>query len=762
MQRVMVFVVLLAGMASNVQAQEYRLREPSAEEYLMHVVETFDEYEAGDAKNLEIQARYSNLQDQDTKLIFDAYFSLYEVRVQLAGRDWWNQQIILAWLNENSINLNDETELKFSQIIPGYDDEIEYEIEVTPHDFNADGDPEWWLIATDQSLYFQYLIIDGEPGNYHLVKSPLPWSGFGFGYWEEQSGAIKSLGFKDVNADDIPEWILVTGCIGGNYKHHGALYILSWQNDELVDLAPEGRGEGTLSYAESDYDDCIPPHSVRWNFVNLDNDSALEIQQRQEVSSYRWAGKGRPYDGVEIFDWDSTSNRYVYTGREYDHCEISAWCSAQAGHEALWNNDYEAAIPFFERSLELFSQIGFSPSERLESSWINEYIDYTSVRLALAYSVVGRDADAAAVIETLEEHNGEYTAGLVTAVQQAYENDPSARSLCFTLYNYFNDYYLFGSFTNMWAQEIPYPLERFEVPPRDVVERSGCDAPGLVLSSNKFPLGESVVSRIKASGLRIRSTTTADLNNDGYYEWLIEYSPLQVPILFIADPESNSYKPIRPNIGSPVGINDIFLWSIPEINSPILVVSTSPWVGAFSSIEVAPPCNDQIPEDYGWIELWSLDEETLTMRQAFPSCGAYDPFRIFPDGVGSIELRAYRERNLYKGDYVELATTYMWDSETQQYIYFDSGEVIDPTMQDVWGAFEVRDYGAALRIVDALIKSPPEDSEEAGSEFERRYWRALTLEMLNRPDEALADYVTIYETTPNSSWGRLAALHFTE
>ncbi|MEQ8671820.1 MAG: hypothetical protein RLP44_05090 [Aggregatilineales bacterium] len=40
------------------------------------------------------------------------------------------------------------------------------------------------------------------------------------------------------------------------------------------------------------------------------------------------------------------------------------------------------------------------------------------------------------------------------------------------------------------------------------------------------------------------------------------------------------------------------------------------------------------------------------------------------------------------------------------------------------------------------------------------YWRALALESLNRPDEALAEYVAIYEAAPESAWGMLAALHF--
>jgi hypothetical protein len=39
------------------------------------------------------------------------------------------------------------------------------------------------------------------------------------------------------------------------------------------------------------------------------------------------------------------------------------------------------------------------------------------------------------------------------------------------------------------------------------------------------------------------------------------------------------------------------------------------------------------------------------------------------------------------------------------------------------------------------------------------YLRALALEALNRPDEALAEYIAITEAAPESAWGMLAALH---
>jgi hypothetical protein len=36
----------------------------------------------------------------------------------------------------------------------------------------------------------------------------------------------------------------------------------------------------------------------------------------------------------------------------------------------------------------------------------------------------------------------------------------------------------------------------------------------------------------------------------------------------------------------------------------------------------------------------------------------------------------------------------------------------------------------------------------------------LTLELMGEFDDALAEYVTIYDAAPESAWGMLAALHF--
>ena len=60
--------------------------------------------------------------------------------------------------------------------------------------------------------------------------------------------------------------------------------------------------------------------------------------------------------------------------------------------------------------------------------------------------------------------------------------------------------------------------------------------------------------------------------------------------------------------------------------------------------------------------------------------------------------------------------------------------------------------------MDAVLANPPEGIDPAFL-LAVHYRRALILESLDRFDEALADYVAIYEAAPESAWGMLAALH---
>ncbi|HEX2908808.1 MAG TPA: hypothetical protein VHO69_18195, partial [Phototrophicaceae bacterium] len=70
-------------------------------------------------------------------------------------------------------------------------------------------------------------------------------------------------------------------------------------------------------------------------------------------------------------------------------------------------------------------------------------------------------------------------------------------------------------------------------------------------------------------------------------------------------------------------------------------------------------------------------------------------------------------------------------------------------------AFDADNYEVVLQIVEKHQDSGSEDDN-----MQMRYYRALALEALHRPDEALAEYIAIAEAAPDSAWAKLAVLHF--
>jgi hypothetical protein len=80
-----------------------------------------------------------------------------------------------------------------------------------------------------------------------------------------------------------------------------------------------------------------------------------------------------------------------------------------------------------------------------------------------------------------------------------------------------------------------------------------------------------------------------------------------------------------------------------------------------------------------------------------------------------------------------------------------------PTYFQVRTAFAQVDFALALEILTTALSQPEPRDPSLVEAF--HYYRALTLEAVNRPDEAQTEYVAIYEAAPESAWGMLAALH---
>lgn len=162
-----------------------------------------------------------------------------------------------------------------------------------------------------------------------------------------------------------------------------------------------------------------------------------------------------------------------------------------------------------------------------------------------------------------------------------------------------------------------------------------------------------------------------------------------------------------------------------------------------------------------------------------PLCGWQDLTTLFGDETDLHELQAAMLTLIGPDQAVITPATYTWSDEAQTYVLTTPAEATPtpmaaiptevPTQQPVYtlsdysfsqlrAAFGAENYASVIEIADAAFAAEPERNS-AWFEPAFRYYRALALEALNRPDEALIEYVTLIETAQESSWEILATLH---
>ena len=114
---------------------------------------------------------------------------------------------------------------------------------------------------------------------------------------------------------------------------------------------------------------------------------------------------------------------------------------------------------------------------------------------------------------------------------------------------------------------------------------------------------------------------------------------------------------------------------------------------------------------------------------------------------------------------------YEWDTESQTYIQVfeseETSEISTPTPprsvypafrnHDPFRLFDQAEYERFIEYRDEALELGADATDDKLLQW--RYFTALALESLNRPDEALNEYIAVYEIAPNSAWGMLAGLH---
>lgn len=332
-------LLLLLLSISFVQAQEsdalYRLRQPTATEYVSAIqaiaeAAPFDSDTTespsgliGDAIDAVLFRRYPDLDNVDWLTLSKVYnqllinLPLFSIR---RDQQAWNQAIIRSYLHAHPMELARIRHFQFA----------EYDIFVTPRDFNSDGVDEYLLDvrtyssnfdrATCEGLvnYVDYLIVQPEADRYRFIDTPSLWHAPNAGRMYTGTGSIDQLDFRDINDDGLPEWILVEGAItfggpGMGYEDGGRLYVLGWRDNAIVDLTPLRLSGWDIAentdYLGQETIGCVPyPPDVRWQFENIDVDPALEILQQQSYTD-NWFCE---LIETKIFDWSPDEDTYIF------------------------------------------------------------------------------------------------------------------------------------------------------------------------------------------------------------------------------------------------------------------------------------------------------------------------------------------------------------------------------------------------------------------------------------------------------------------
>ncbi len=800
---VLIFALILTAQAQDDSA--YRLRYPTAEAVLQTVVDEAPDLQseltspffANSFSTISevVLYRYPDFSQTPFRSLLQAYDALDLGRTDVIQRGEWVRRMVAAWILERGIDLAATTKITFE----------DFHITVIPRDFNSDGVNEYLLDMTkgepvdrercvEQAEVVDYLVAQETPTGYRFIETGLPWKGNApSGRYSYGDGGIVEERFEDLNGDGLPEWVVLisgetAGGPGMGYVDYGQLFVLGWQQDGLVDLVPEydpvsgNHADTTLFGApEADCSETGPyPLTVSWEFLKPDSATPARILQSQRFED-NWKCQRTE---TRTFEWDAATQRYHYVETGIVYAEATQNCVQRNAEEIMWTGDYAAAIPIFERALTLETlDVNLDESFNYPRS-LNQYL---RARLALAYLMTGQGDRADPLLEALTNETIQDVAidRLVDALSTSRENNLSPLEICVAAY---------GRFTfESYPATDRIPQIRVGYTGDDLFyngnnpyqpENIGCDAPGLLrstLDAKPIEIGLSPVTYLQNLGLAVQRSLETDLNDDGVSEWLIWPNIAGVEIFFV--PHDTNYDTFFTNLDPYAQATDMDELDLPNSSSALAFVRPSlvpfqPWRGTYSiladSLQGPTACslqNDAQSFIYAVSLLRWQGRDFVPLFQEW-QCGTTLK-GIFSPSADALTLMQVECLDGYCTESITQPETYRWDAGRGTYVAptpFEStaqptsAPQPTPTPQPYpqyhspYSAFVQRDFAAIVGMTSAGLMMNPDDNLD--DQLGNYYLRALALEALGQPDDALAMYVAITQTAPASFWGSLAALHF--
>lgn len=757
----LVFFMLMIVPLSSAQ-EDYRLRVPSAEAYLTTIIEN-----AEDLNSLQIRTILAEVHQRFGNTLSTANFDLLRTAFRVLFADMgpygygylphqedWERAKLLAWLRENDIDLAETDSLVFD----------DYDIQVTAVDFSGDGQDEYILDVVrgcevecrpavylrESAEYQEFLVLEQEQaGEFYLISTPLPWLSNQYHYAMSQSSSLKPLQIVDINDDGLPEWLMMSLFSIRRDALGVRLYILGWRDGQLVELTDE-----PLSYRDytniGDYDQLNV-----WSFNK--EGSSVSIEQRapkqdnwrcmrEEITQYIWNGEQFELRNSEVVFPDTFE------------------CFIRNAEAAFYAYDFEASIILYEQALALNEQAN--------------YADYARVRLAIAHALNG-DFDAGIThLSANDTDDDNAVPELVNAIFSAY-TIPSLPQVCLAAYNFFVDepHYLLRHFDLVGGRVTDEQLGylSFFIPPSPPAQ-AGCDVDWLlnqILENVPFTIDTSPAEQLEQLGWPVSQTFSADLNSDGIDEWLIWLdSEMLHPVLFVSNGDKYRASRFTHVTHDPYQPSELYIFEaieLPDGHTGLAtldyVISHPYWLREGSDRGGGSVCETPLlnPDSYSaaYLGIWRLVNDELE--------------RLFFGYVCEVgEIRDFVDDNTVKAwtafDYDNLVEEiYTWDDAAQT---FTAPPLTTPTtpypveetlpspqtiLFEALGEYTNGNFSETLEDADSLLERTTDiESDELSA---ARYYRALALEALGRTDEALAEYIAIYEAAPESAWGMLAALH---
>lgn len=746
MRSVLLIVAMLA-FCIRADAQTppgYRLRIPSAEEYLTavpHIMAQIqadsaqDEYELRKLVSEEFWKRYDDLSLVQFDVLSEAepYIdrSLGYDASNPESEPGWHELLLRRWLRDNRPDLSAHRVWHFGG----------YTLHVQPADFTGDGIDELAIQFVyrpgEYILFTEYLALqrdETQAERYRTLEDLYFWFSARCPYQLSCGGAGESRQILDVTGDGLPEWLISRGQCGYG-RCSVSLSVFGWRQGQFVDLAPSGGirmpvasgGGGTPAY----------PRQGDWIIENTDDDPALEIVQVENLTDNR----GCEVSSQQVFSWNEQTWQFQGEAPVIEYAD-TPWCALRQAHIAMLDADFDAAARHYEHMLT------FAPPPDLIDLW-----QYARIRLAAAYALSERVEDAQALLSVAnpEAIEDEMIRSMAEAARSEFSSRSFGKQLCAGLERAIADTYERWEATSIllvYGESNDYGVSRNYVGGDFSPANAGCDISNLWVKTVDG-LGEhggSLREQLEAAGWEIAGEFEFDINEDGIHEALVWPTLLGLAAFQWSDDGELRYSAVP--IDRPTEYSQLATISSPNTGNLLVSIAFDP----------STVCQVDSFDQPGKIAVWRLGENGLVDGGSQTICAPQSIEETFPN-PGEMHLKSTLsgENRVFSWDGEQLRFTLPPESRSVAGSPFENPLVCYGRIYGFCGSL---DYPAeALALIDVVLSGPQATtSPQVVKAF--TYYRALALEVLGRDDEALALYVSLYEAAPESAWGMLAALHF--